>query len=82
MTPLTTHVVVTADATRTEVLAIKARARELLDSEAFEHVTVDIEKANHALRGSPMRSTGKPTYTLHGHDARGLLRMAAFVESV
>ena len=40
---LTTHVVVTPDATRAELLAIKARVRELLDPEAFEHVTVDVE---------------------------------------
>lgn len=40
---LTTHVVMTRDAARADLLTVKHRAREVLDREAFEHVTVDIE---------------------------------------
>jgi len=40
---LTTHLVMQPDASREEMLNAKAAVRRLLDNEAFEHVTVDIE---------------------------------------
>lgn len=40
---MTTHLVMRTSATRADVVAAKQRVRELLDRDAFEHVTVDVE---------------------------------------
>jgi cobalt-zinc-cadmium efflux system protein len=40
---LTTHVLMNAGASRDQIVAVKARLREMLAPSAFEHVTVDFE---------------------------------------
>ncbi|MAM87202.1 MAG: cation transporter [unclassified Hahellaceae] len=40
---LTTHLVMSQSADRVEMVAVKAKVRQLLDAAAFKHVTVDIE---------------------------------------
>lgn len=40
---LSAHVVMSADATREQILGVKARVREILDEDEFTHVTLDVE---------------------------------------
>lgn len=40
---LSAHVVMSRDATREQILGVKARVREMLDEEEFMHVTLDVE---------------------------------------
>ena len=41
---LSAHVVMSGDATREEILGVKAKVRKMLDEDAFSHVTLDVER--------------------------------------